>query len=266
LGQPQEVFPSSKAGAPVERSYEQEFALPTTQKIRASRTRKSAAAKLSRAAADPEPAAESGGIAAAAEAVIRDKSLGERIKYLRLRKSMGLVELGRHTGLSASFLSQLETGRVVPTLRNLARIAMVFSRDISFFFEPERETLFRIIRAGERTRMPQSGADVPTYFYEVLGGVPNGNQVVPYVTEFLAVEGKSEQKEHPGAEFLYVLTGCLQITHAERVEDLGARDAVYFHSTTPHSYRRIGDEACTAMILTMPEPLPAKARVVRRNQ
>ncbi len=34
---------------------------------------------------------------------------------------MGLVELGRHTGLSASFLSQLETGRVVPTLRNLAR-------------------------------------------------------------------------------------------------------------------------------------------------
>ena len=40
---------------------------------------------------------------------------------------MGLVELGRHTGLSASFLSQLETGRVVPTLRNLARVAMVFT-------------------------------------------------------------------------------------------------------------------------------------------
>src|SRR5260370_39874359 len=66
----------------------------------------------------------------AAESFIAEKRIGERIKHLRLKKSMGLVELGRYTGLSASFLSQLETGRVVPTLRNLARIAMVLSKDL----------------------------------------------------------------------------------------------------------------------------------------
>jgi DNA-binding XRE family transcriptional regulator len=65
-----------------------------------------------------------------AERFIAEKRIGERIKRLRLKKSMGLVELGKHTGLSASFLSQLETGRVVPTLRNLSRIAMVFSKDL----------------------------------------------------------------------------------------------------------------------------------------
>jgi transcriptional regulator with XRE-family HTH domain len=69
-----------------------------------------------------------------AERFIAEKRIGERIRRLRLKKSMGLVELGKHTGLSASFLSQLETGRVVPTLRNLARIAMVFSKDLSYFF------------------------------------------------------------------------------------------------------------------------------------
>ena len=69
-----------------------------------------------------------------AERFIAEKKIGERIRRLRLKKSMGLVELGKHTGLSASFLSQLETGRVVPTLRNLARIAMVFSKDLSYFF------------------------------------------------------------------------------------------------------------------------------------
>src|SRR5580658_3982311 len=63
-----------------------------------------------------------------AERFIAEKRIGDRIKRLRLKKSMGLVELGKHTGLSASFLSQLETGRVVPTLRNLSRIAMVFSK------------------------------------------------------------------------------------------------------------------------------------------
>ena len=73
-----------------------------------------------------------------AERFIEEKRIGERIKRLRLKKSMGLVELGKHTGLSASFLSQLETGRVVPTLRNLSRIAMVFSKDLPISSRPNR--------------------------------------------------------------------------------------------------------------------------------
>ena len=77
-----------------------------------------------------------------AERFIAEKRIGERIKRLRLKKSMGLVELGKHSGLSASFLSQLETGRVVPTLRNLSRIAMVFSKDLSYFFENEPQSIF----------------------------------------------------------------------------------------------------------------------------
>ena len=56
--------------------------------------------------------------AASVERMIESNSVGARIKQLRLKRSMGLVELGSKTGLSASFLSQLETGRVVPTLRN----------------------------------------------------------------------------------------------------------------------------------------------------
>lgn len=124
---------------------------------------------LSAPEAQDRETTETGGIAPeAAEAVIENKRIGDRIKYLRQRKQMGLVELGRHTGLSASFLSQLETGRVVPTLRNLARIAMVFSKDMSYFFEPERPEFFRILRAQERQRLPQSGVEDPGYFFESL--------------------------------------------------------------------------------------------------
>src|SRR6201987_4050482 len=105
----------------------------------------------------------------AAESFNAEKRIADRIKHLRLKKSMGLVELGRHTGLSASFLSQLETGRVVPALRNLAGIAMVFSKDLSCFFEPEPRTLFRVHRRDERVRLPQTGVDDPSYFFESLG-------------------------------------------------------------------------------------------------
>ena len=123
-----------------------------------------------------------------AESFIAEKRIGERIKRLRLKKSMGLVELGRHTGLSASFLSQLETGRVVPTLRNLARVAMVFSKDLSYFFETEPHTLFRVHKKRERVRLPQTGVDDPTYYFESLGYMVPDRQLDPYYAEFVPLK------------------------------------------------------------------------------
>ncbi len=52
--------------------------------------------------------------------------LGSKLRQLRLKKKIALVDLGKHTGLSASMLSQLENGKLIPTLPTLARIAMVF--------------------------------------------------------------------------------------------------------------------------------------------
>lgn len=192
-----------------------------------------------------------------AESFIEDKRIGERIKYLRQRKHMGLVELGRHTGLSASFLSQLETGRVVPTLRNLARIAMVFSKDMSYFFEPEKTELFRVIRAGERQRMPQTGSEEPGYYFESLGHVPADQPISPYVAEFLPPSEKrvARAHRHTGNEFLFVLSGRLQLTHENKADTLEDGDAVFFNAEAVHSYERVGDEVCTALILSMPEAL-----------
>src|ERR1700683_5777604 len=119
-----------------------------------------------------------------AEAFIAEKRIGERIRRLRLKRPMGLVDLAKHTGLSASFLSQLETGRVVPTLRNLARIAMVFSKDLSYFFESEPSPVFRIHRKKDRVRMPQTGAEPPSYTFESLGYMVADRHMDTYFAEF----------------------------------------------------------------------------------
>ncbi|HWB32888.1 MAG TPA: XRE family transcriptional regulator [Acidobacteriaceae bacterium] len=193
----------------------------------------------------------------AAESVIAEKKIGERIKILRLKKSMGLVELGRHTGLSASFLSQLETGRVVPTLRNLARIAMVFSKDLSYFFEPEPQTLFRVHRGKDRIRLPQSGVDDPCYFFESLGYLVPDRQLDPYFAEFLpAAPGRQPRShQHFGCEFLYILSGSLTVRHGAVVHQVSAGDAIYFDASTTHSYECAGTEACTALIVTLQQPV-----------
>ncbi len=190
---------------------------------------------------------------ASAEAVIGEKHIGERIKRLRLKKSMGLVELGKHTGLSASFLSQLETGRVVPTLRNLARIAMVFSKDLSYFFESEPVSLCRVHRKKERVRLPQSGVDEPTYFFESMGYMVPDRQLDPYFAEFLPLKKAQDIRPHvhPGYEFLYVLEGELEVRHADKPQVLEPGDGVYFDASTPHSYRCAGKTPATAVIVTM---------------
>jgi transcriptional regulator with XRE-family HTH domain len=193
----------------------------------------------------------------AAETFIAEKRIGERIKYLRLKKSMGLVELGRHTGLSASFLSQLETGRVVPTLRNLARIAMVFSKDLSYFFDPEPQTLFRVHRRDERVRLPQTGADDPAYFFESLGYLVPDRQLDPYFAEFLPEkEGRPPRAhQHVGCEFLYLLSGSLDVRHGETTHHIEAGDAIYFDANTIHSYMCSGKSPATAVIVTLQHPL-----------
>lgn len=196
-----------------------------------------------------------------AEAFIAEKRIGERIKYLRLKKSMGLVELGRHTGLSASFLSQLETGRVVPTLRNLARIAMVFSKDLSYFFDPEPQKLFRVHRAKDRVRLPQSGVEDPSYFFESLGYLVPDRQLDPYFAEFLPMKAGREPKahQHVGYEFLYLLSGELDIRHGETTHHVEQGDAIYFDASTTHTYLCHGEGPSSAVIVTLQQPLALTA-------
>jgi transcriptional regulator with XRE-family HTH domain len=196
----------------------------------------------------------------AAESFIAEKRIGERIKHLRLKKSMGLVELGRHTGLSASFLSQLETGRVVPTLRNLARIAMVFSKDLSYFFDPEPQTLFRVHRRTERVRLPQTGVDDPTYYFESLGYQVPDRQLDPYFAEFIPVkEGRMPRAhQHEGCEFLYLLSGALDVRHGGATHHIEAGDAIYFDANTTHNYACTGKVPATALIVTLQHPLLAQ--------
>jgi transcriptional regulator with XRE-family HTH domain len=200
------------------------------------------------------------------ERFIAEKHIGERIKRLRLKKSMGLVELGKHTGLSASFLSQLETGRVVPTLRNLARIAMVFSKDLSYFFDAEPHAIFRVHRRKERVRLPQTGVESPTYYFESLGYMVPDRHMDPYFAEFVPPQPNQEPKAHlhAGFEFLYVLDGDLSIKHGDHEVTLEAGDAAYFDASTAHSYVCASKKPAGAIIVTMHQPAAAPQGVQPR--
>ena len=87
---------------------------------------------------------------------LKNYAIGSKLRRLRLRKSMGLVELGKHTGLSPALLSKLERDVMHPTLPTLLRIAMVFSVGLEYFFNPEPKPVLEIVRKKDRLRFPDS--------------------------------------------------------------------------------------------------------------
>lgn len=201
---------------------------------------------------------------AAAEGLLASAHLGERIKKLRLKRSMGLVDLGRKAGLSASFLSQLETGRVVPTLRNLARIALVFDKDLSHFFDSGEKRIFRVQRKKDRVRLP-IGAPNPDYIAESFGIlIPEGG-LRPCMAEFFPGEDRNafQPKQYPGVEMVYVLSGSLEVQRKGEPHLLEARDVLYVSGETPRTYRCVGDAPAQALIISFDADSSERRRSAR---
>jgi len=191
---------------------------------------------------------------AAAEGLLAAIHLGDRIKKLRLRRSMGLVELGKKTGLSASFLSQLETGRVVPTLRNLSRISLVFDKDLSYFFENGERRIFRIQRKADRVRIP-IGVPTPSYIAESFGIlVPEGG-LRPCMSEFSPATDTHDPEpftpeRYPGIEMVYVTSGSIEVNRRGEIHHLEPRDVLYISGTTQRTYRCHGSQPAQALIIS----------------
>jgi len=184
-----------------------------------------------------------------------DYTIGDKIRTLRLKKKMGLVELGKHTGLSPALLSKIERGRLFPTLPTLMRIALVFSVGLEFFFAGAREKpLVAVVRKSQRVQLPERpGAREPAYRFESLDFPATERRFNSYYAEFFPVEAdKLHPHSHPGVEFICMLQGRLAV-HMDEVEHvLDAGDSMYFDSSIPHAYRRGGGRKCTAIVVTSP--------------
>jgi transcriptional regulator with XRE-family HTH domain len=184
---------------------------------------------------------------------LKSYGIGPKIRAIRLKKKMGLVELGRHTGLSPAMLSKIERAQLFPTLPTLLRIALVFSVGLDYFFAGSRDQpVVGIVRRKDRLRFRDTpdGRDV-SYEFESLDYPAVERKTSAYLAEFLPVAlEKARRHQHPGGEFLYVLHGTLEMRIGDAVHELHAGDSIYFDASVPHAYRRAGARPCSAIVVT----------------
>lgn len=194
--------------------------------------------------------------------------IGQKMRALRLRRSMGLLQLGERAGLSPALLSKIENNKLIPTVPTLLRIAMVFDVTLDHFFHNEhRQRLISITRKEQReqsaARSSSVGDDCYTLTRLDLGS--GDRKFQPYLAEFFPSNGSNSKPHmHQGVEFIHVLCGTLQLVLGSDENTLHAGDSIYFDSNLRHSYRRISHEECSAfMVFAYPERSQAERRIER---
>ncbi len=178
-------------------------------------------------------------------------AIGAKVRRLRLRKKLGLVQLGEHTGLSPALLSKIERGNLYPTLPTLLRIALVFGVGLDHFFqEDDDRPIHAIVRKADRIRLPdKAGRPSPAYHFQSLDYPVSDRKLNGYYVEVESEDSPSEPHEHPGAEIIYVLRGELVVNLEGKDFALGEGDSMYFDSAHSHHYRRRGSAPCAAIVV-----------------
>jgi len=182
--------------------------------------------------------------------VLSAYEIGRKLRQLRLKKKIALVDLGKHTGLSASMLSQLENGKLIPTLPTLARIAMVFDVGVDYFFVDRKgRYLFSVVRAIRFPDNPESSK--PGYFFECLAYSIQDKSIQCYMAEFpRRAETEVDEHSHDGGEFLHVLEGQLEVRYHDEVHILNPGDSAYFDAAESHGYRGLTKAPAKAIVIT----------------
>jgi transcriptional regulator with XRE-family HTH domain len=231
------------------------------------------------ATGQPEPATTLTGVPAL--------DLGARLRAERMRQGMSLREMARRLGMSASALSQIETGKAQPSVSKLFDIVNLLSTSLDGLLAgapvqvqpaeqrapvraaeslqahaaeglqahaaltrgPEAEGFFSFQRSGEHDVLElDSGVEWRRLTEGSLPGV-----------EFLHVTyapGACSSREgafmrHAGQEFGYVLSGLLAVEVGFDSYELTAGASISFPATTPHRLSNPGSEPAYAIWLVL---------------
>ncbi|OGJ90270.1 MAG: hypothetical protein A2268_12395 [Candidatus Raymondbacteria bacterium RifOxyA12_full_50_37] len=177
--------------------------------------------------------------------------IGVNIKKLRTEGKISLRELAKKLNVSASFLSQVETGKATPSISTLKALADSLQTSVGALLgESDVENNNPVLKgamnkAGKRTA---EGMTV-----SLLTSPDPTKQMEPLLFELEknATSGRSQYK-HFGQEFVLVLKGALEITLNETRYMLQRGDSIYFNSSTPHIFKNVFNGETQALWVVTP--------------
>jgi transcriptional regulator with XRE-family HTH domain len=181
--------------------------------------------------------------------VATDVDVGERLREIRRQRRATLRTVADRSGLSESFLSQVERGRSNASIGSLRRIAEALGVTVADLFEPSGPPSPRVLRRNDR----------PALSFGVLGRklllTPRPMQALEVFVGELDVGGSTgvEPYSHGDSEELFVvLSGTVQLELGGEVHDLETGDSIVYRSSVPHRITNAGEGLAEAMWIITP--------------
>lgn len=197
-----------------------------------------------------------------ARAVKRDVAgelgdIGSRLREEREGARISQRELARRLGVSASLISQIESGQSKPSVSTLYAIVTELGVSLDHVFRIHEDELSIATVVGAEDQSAVAGGPVvrpsERHVIELDSGVTwerltsHQHENVDFLHVIYDVGGSSAPDErlmrHPGREYGHVLSGRLGVQLGFERHELGPGDSIAFDSTTPHRLWNLGDEA-----------------------
>jgi transcriptional regulator with XRE-family HTH domain len=178
-----------------------------------------------------------------------DQQIGRRLRDIRTRLGLSQRQLARVSGVANATISQIEAGKLNPTVSMLKRVLDGIPISMSEFFADPADFVERIFfRADELTEIADGGVS----FRQV--GASLHNKAIQLLKESYQPGAGTGRHAitHEGEECGIVLKGRLEVTVADQVAVLTAGDAYYFRSEQPHQFRNSGNDVCELITACTP--------------
>ncbi|OEU53585.1 MAG: XRE family transcriptional regulator [Desulfobacterales bacterium S3730MH5] len=168
--------------------------------------------------------------------------VGEKIKKVRQKKKVTLDQVANDTGCSIDYLKKVEAGEVMPPVGTLLQISRALEIDSGLLLKEQASTAKD--RAKAFTKRTEN------YAYTTLTpGAENKHLKAFRVTVDAMKDHKGVGYQHEGEEFVYVLSGHIEITVGDHVNTLEEGESVHFNSGIRHKIRNIGKKKAELVVV-----------------
>ena len=168
--------------------------------------------------------------------------VGKKIKKARMSKKFTLDHVANETGFSTDYLKEVESGQAIPPVGALLQIARALEIDSgSLLKEPESKLQSRIKAHTKRT---------DNYAYTTLTpGAENKHLKAFRVLIEAQQDHKGVDYHHEGEEFVYVLSGKIEVVVGEHINTLEEGESLHFNSGIRHKLRSVSDDTAELVVV-----------------
>jgi quercetin dioxygenase-like cupin family protein len=169
-------------------------------------------------------------------------TIGQKIKKLRTDKNITLDNIANETGFSIDHLKKIESGKITPPVGALLQISRALKIDSGVLLKDDPSSIKDRIKAyTKRTEH---------YAYTTLTpGAENKHLKAFRVTIDALQEHHGVGYHHEGEEFVYVLSGKIEVTVGEHINKLETGDSLHFNSGIQHNLRNSGDTTADLIVV-----------------